>query len=42
MPTFNLWIRAEEFENVDVDVITREDVEVIWTADDKMFMLKIK
>lgn len=39
MPAFNEWIRAERFEDVEVELVTRPDVDVVWNQDFSMFKL---
>lgn len=39
MPTFNVWIKAESFADLDADFVTRDDIEIRWTEDYALFMI---
>lgn len=41
MPTLNTWIRAEEFEGLEVAFVTRPDVVITWSDDLAFFKIII-
>ncbi len=39
MPTFNVWISAESFADLDTDFVIRTDIAIEWNKDFTMFRI---